>query len=193
MTTPLAARVSRFKQDHILDAAVTVFARKGFRAASMRDVAAAAGVAAGSIYNHFDNKAALLLAIFDRLAERAVEAAPPAPLAGGRDLLVEVIRRPLVAMTEEATELFRVLLAEVLVDPDLAEEFRRRVLGPMLEAGGEVLAQRLPERLRATGPRLVSAIVLGLLLQRLLDRDAPLPPAEELADALLAGLQGGTP
>ena len=43
MTSSLSARVARFKQDQVLDAAIAVFARKGFHAASMRDVAAAAG------------------------------------------------------------------------------------------------------------------------------------------------------
>lgn len=189
MTSPLATRVARFKQDHILDAAVAVFAAKGFHAASMRDVAAAAGIAPGSIYNHFENKAALLLAVFDRMAAQAAEAAaPPAPDAGLRDLLVATLRAPLDAMTGETTALFRVILAEVLVDRELAAQFRARVLDPMLAACGTALADHLPPDERAAWLQLVPAVVLGLILQRLLDRDAAPPAAEPLAAALLAGL-----
>ncbi len=194
MTSSLSARVARFKQDQVLDAAIAVFARKGFHAASMRDVAAAAGVAPGSIYNHFENKAALLLGIVDRMSARAAEATslPPAD-ANLRDLLITAIRTPLAAMTGETTELFRVILAEILVNRDLAEQFRRRVLNPMLSACGDVLASHLPQASRDTWLRVVSAIVLGLILQRLIDGDAALPLPEDLADALLAGLQGAAP
>jgi TetR/AcrR family fatty acid metabolism transcriptional regulator len=160
----------------------------------MRDVAAAAGVAPGSIYNHFENKAALLLAIIDRMSARAAEATPLPPAdANLRDLLIAAIRTPLAAMTGETTELFRVILAEVLVDRDLAEQFRRRVLDPMLSACGDVLASHLPQVSRDTWLRMVSAIVLGLILQRLIDGDAVLPLPEDLADALLAGLQDVAP
>jgi TetR/AcrR family fatty acid metabolism transcriptional regulator len=194
MTSSLSVRVARLKQDQVLDAAIAVFARKGFHAASMRDVAAAAGVAPGSIYNHFENKAALLLAIIDRMSARAAEATPLPPAdANLRDLLIAAIRTPLAAMTGETTELFRVILAEVLVDRDLAEQFRRRVLDPMLSACGDVLASHLPQVSRDTWLRMVSAIVLGLILQRLIDGDAVLPLPEDLADALLAGLQDVAP
>ena len=60
MNQQLTAHLIAIKQQHILDAAARVFAEKGFHAASVKDVAQAAGVAQGSIYNHFENKAALL-------------------------------------------------------------------------------------------------------------------------------------
>jgi TetR/AcrR family fatty acid metabolism transcriptional regulator len=190
MTLPLATRVAQFKQDRILDAALSVFATKGFHAASMRDVAAAAGIAPGSIYNHFENKAALLIAIFDRMSDRA-QAAPPAVPAGAglRELLVATLGLPLAGVAGETAALFRVLLAEVLVNRDLAEAFRRRVLAPMLSSCGATLAGHLPPASREAWLGIVSAIVLGLILQRLLDPDGPPPAIDPLAEALLAGLR----
>jgi hypothetical protein len=63
----------------------------------------------------------------------------------------------------------------------------------MLSACGDVLASHLPQASRDTWLQVVSAIVLGLILQRLIDGDAVLPLPEDLADALLAGLQDAAP
>ncbi len=58
----------------ILDAAARRFARQGFHAASMREIAGAAGMLPGSLYYHFPSKDELLLAVYEegvrRIAER---------------------------------------------------------------------------------------------------------------------------
>jgi TetR/AcrR family fatty acid metabolism transcriptional regulator len=54
----------------ILESAVRVFAEHGFFAARIRDIAAGAGVAEGTIYLYFDGKDDLLLTAFrDKVAE----------------------------------------------------------------------------------------------------------------------------
>lgn len=53
---------------HILDAATALFARKGYDATSLRDIAEQADVALSLIDHHFGNKAALLLAVCQRIA-----------------------------------------------------------------------------------------------------------------------------
>jgi AcrR family transcriptional regulator len=50
----------------LLDAAEEVFAEKGFMAASLDDIAHAAGYTKGAIYKHFATKADLFLAASDR-------------------------------------------------------------------------------------------------------------------------------
>lgn len=52
------------KRAAILDAAARRFAREGFAATSMRDIAADAGLLAGSIYHHFASKEDLLAAAY---------------------------------------------------------------------------------------------------------------------------------
>lgn len=44
------------KKQNILNAAINVFIEKGFEDASMRDIAAAAGLTTGAIYHHYKNK-----------------------------------------------------------------------------------------------------------------------------------------
>jgi TetR/AcrR family fatty acid metabolism transcriptional regulator len=53
------------KRERILDAAVRVFARKGFHATRVSEVAKAAGVADGTIYLYFKSKDDLLISLFE--------------------------------------------------------------------------------------------------------------------------------
>ena len=53
------------KHDRILDAAIEVFAEKGFHNARISDIAKRAGVADGTIYLYFRNKDDVLLTIFE--------------------------------------------------------------------------------------------------------------------------------
>jgi AcrR family transcriptional regulator len=59
----MAERVADRRRE-LLDAAVTVFARKGFRAARVGDIAEEAGVAHGLLYHYFRSKDEVLETIF---------------------------------------------------------------------------------------------------------------------------------
>ncbi len=50
----------------ILAAALTVFRERGFQNATMREIAAAAGVAVGAAYYYFDSKDALVMAFYEQ-------------------------------------------------------------------------------------------------------------------------------
>lgn len=62
----------------ILDAAIALFSQRGFAGASVRDIAARAGVTGGLVVHHFGTKAALREACDARVVESVV--------AGKRDL-----------------------------------------------------------------------------------------------------------
>jgi AcrR family transcriptional regulator len=53
-------------RERILDVAEALFADQGFAGTSVRDIAAAAGLTAASLYNHFDGKEALYAAVLER-------------------------------------------------------------------------------------------------------------------------------
>jgi len=62
------------KRQRILQAAVKVFARKGYFAARVSDIAKSAGVADGTIYLYFESKEDILVRLFDEtMAEHAGE------------------------------------------------------------------------------------------------------------------------
>ena len=61
------------KRGRILDAAVKVFARKGYFAARVADIAGEAGVADGTIYLYFHNKEDILVSLFDEIMAEHIE------------------------------------------------------------------------------------------------------------------------
>jgi AcrR family transcriptional regulator len=60
-------------RDTLLDAAAVVFARRGFHGASLDEIAEAAGFTRGAIYKHFADKEDLLLSVWERFNEQALE------------------------------------------------------------------------------------------------------------------------
>ena len=80
------ARAAR--QERILQAAVTCFARRGYHATTMEEIAAAAGIAKGAAYVYFPSKEALFLALYDSwdcaLAEQIQAALAALPVAEHR-------------------------------------------------------------------------------------------------------------
>jgi AcrR family transcriptional regulator len=71
MTARLSAPARR---EQLLDVAVQVFARNGFHGTSMNDVAEAAGVTKPVLYQHFDSKQALYLALLAEVGNRLLAA-----------------------------------------------------------------------------------------------------------------------
>jgi AcrR family transcriptional regulator len=59
------------RPQELLDAALTVFAERGYRNATLDDVADAAGVTKGTIYHYFSTKEALLLRAIEHYQDRA--------------------------------------------------------------------------------------------------------------------------
>jgi AcrR family transcriptional regulator len=87
-------------QQRILAAANKIFIDKGYRDADMRSIAKEAGIAVGTIYNYYPNKAALYQDIlsqqwqdFDRSIERLTEENRPPTEKVGRitDMLFEFV------------------------------------------------------------------------------------------------------
>jgi AcrR family transcriptional regulator len=71
----VARKRSDDKRRRILQAAVKVFARKGYFAARVAEIARRAGVADGTIYLYFRGKEDILVSLFDELMAEHVERA----------------------------------------------------------------------------------------------------------------------
>lgn len=116
----------------ILDAALAVFAQKGFAATKLDDIAARAGITKGTIYLYFDSKQAL----FEALARQSVGAQieqVTAQLATFPGTSAELLRFVLstmgrFAMTSDRVVLPRLVLAEAANFPKLAEFWRREII-----------------------------------------------------------------
>jgi AcrR family transcriptional regulator len=105
-------------QDRILDAALSVFRRHGFRRSSIEQAAEAAGLTRQALYHHFSSKEALFRAVVERLYESALAAeiaAAKAAEARGADLAGIVLA--------EISARFRYLLSSLDGSPHVEELF----------------------------------------------------------------------
>lgn len=57
----------RERREKIIDAATTLFDRKGFHGTSIDEIGTSAGITGPGLYRHFSGKDDILLAVFDRL------------------------------------------------------------------------------------------------------------------------------
>jgi AcrR family transcriptional regulator len=166
--------VVRTRREQIIEAATRFFAEKGFRRATTREVAREAGVSEGTIYNYFEDKDALLMAILDSLneTERRAEDFEEGMATDFPQFLKEYLRRRM-SLIWENREVFRVVLSEMLVDAGLRETYLRRVVEPTMKIGEENLRARVergevwetdaPLAVRAVAGAVLGVLVLGLL------------------------------
>jgi AcrR family transcriptional regulator len=142
---PRLGRRERNKLDNrqrIRAAAGELFARRGYNAATMRDIAQRAGVALGTLFNYADDKRDLVFLIFndvlDELTDRAL-AAPRAsdPLA---DQLLAVFRCHYLELAKNPV-LSRLLLQELTFYSQGKEAERFHAIRARLIAGIERLVR----------------------------------------------------
>ena len=132
MSHPQARAQTR--QRRILDAALRVFSRKGYRDASVDDIAGVSGTSKGGVYFHFPNKEAIFLALLNRTTTRLLEkielalAAHEDPVARADAALLTVVRT-----FGKHRALARLFMVEAL---GAGREFHRR----MAEIRGEFAA-----------------------------------------------------
>jgi TetR/AcrR family transcriptional regulator, fatty acid metabolism regulator protein len=111
------------KRRQILGAAVRVFARQGFGATRMADVAQEAGVAYGLVYHYFGSKDAVLQAVFREAWARLLEAVALAEQTG--ETAVEqltLVARIVLRVWRDEPDLVRLLVREVTRSPHLSDE-----------------------------------------------------------------------
>jgi len=118
--------------DRILSAAESIFARFGFRRASMSQIAGEAGLTRQALYHHYSSKEALFRAVVEQLHELAYEAEAVAGLdqeeAGGglADILASQIAarfRYLLECVEESPQAEELLSEHQLQTRDLYQSF----------------------------------------------------------------------
>jgi AcrR family transcriptional regulator len=166
----------------LLDAAAAVFARRGFAAASVDEIAREAGYSTGAIYWHFAGKDDLFLAMAEDFAIDRVRE------------LSEVIGAEDVDVAERARRAGDQWMERLLADPvrfQVALEFRnyaqerpevREALAARLAAVRMAAARQLEDDARAGRIDLplpaedmaavVRALGIGLAIERLTDPDA---------------------
>lgn len=133
-TDPIRDVIAEARRTQILEAAIEVFAQKGYHKATIKDVARAAGVADGTIYNYFKNKNDLMVEMVKQMAEinqlfdQIGQIARTTTL---KDLLTFVLQNRLDILTQNMTRV-QAILPQVITDADLRQVFFDTLLLPTM-------------------------------------------------------------
>ncbi len=137
-----SARRSGDKRERILQAAVKVFARSGFHATRVSEVAKAAGVADGTIYLYFDSKESLLVSLFEDRVEKLLafmrEELPKKPDAPARLRAVIDMQLGLLEGERDLAEVITVILRQ---STRLMKEFAAPRFTEYLDAIAKIVAE----------------------------------------------------
>lgn len=167
------------KQRALLDGALRVFARDGYSRASIEVIAQEAGVSTRTIYNHFDDKAALFRAVLIDSAQRTAQHQ------------IDVAARYLSRIVDLEEDLVQFGMVWSSPDPVTALHF---ALVRQVRADEAHIPAETVEAWQRAGPRAVRAHI-GAHLRRIAQRGMlTIPPgkqAEMLAAHQLVALTAG--
>ncbi len=108
------------RREQILTAATEAFARSGFAATGLEDIAAKAGITRVILYRHFDSKTDLYQAVLDRMCAR-LDAHVEEPVGGFTDASID----GLLATAAESPAGFRLLFQHALREPEFSERIEK--------------------------------------------------------------------
>ena len=161
------------RRDAILAAAFAEFAATGFRGATIKSIAGAAGVQSPALlYWYFPSKEALFQAVLEQHAPILGAVAELAALVEEPpDVVLGHLGRAYLAMLggEQERRFFRLLLMEAIQRPEVAELFLER--GPVRVVGflGHYLTRQIAlGRLREHDVRASSRAFFGMLIPQML-------------------------
>lgn len=182
----------------VLDAAIALFAKRGFTQTSTQDIARAIGMTPGTLYWHFDGKEALLVAVLEELERRLFTAlvreeeriGDELPAADTARALIHRVAR-VVSESQETLLLVGVIGAE-------ATDMNPRVERALRDAYGRIarFVKELLERAVEEGAAFESDVecaaemFLGMYMgaimhQRLFRSDFPLERALPVVERML--------
>lgn len=189
------------RRERILEAAAEVFAERGYAASTIREIADAADVAEGTLYNYFGGKRDILLAIISVADVHMDVDVGEVDERGDRRVLISMIEDWL-AFSQSDLPFARTLLGEAWVDDEILDDF----LFELLDRVHRQLAEYIEARIRAgafrpidpqMGARLLMSMFGGLILPVLrgvfppLSADERHEMAETMVDLFLEGMAVG--
>lgn len=168
----------------ILDAALHVFAERGYEAARLDDVAGRAGVAKGTLYLYFKDKETLFEEVVRSAVSPVLEhltalaATPDLPFDKALDALYAMFETEVLGTQRKL--LIRLIIAEGPRFPRIAEFYYRNVIARIMPIIRKLAEQAARDGTLSTGavvryPQLVAApLVMTIIWDALFHRIKPL-------------------
>lgn len=164
-TDPVREAITEARRTQILEAAVQVFAEKGFHRSTIKDVAKAAGVADGTIYNYFKNKDDLLVAMVAQLGEMLQFSNQVKQFVGDftpEQILGTILHNRFTLLERNRTQ-FQAIMPQIINDPGLRRHFYETLGEPTLAILEQVWQAQLDQgHIRQIDPQILVRLFLGI-------------------------------
>jgi AcrR family transcriptional regulator len=178
--TPVRRLRRAERREQILAAATQAFARSGFAATSLDDIAAAAGISRAILYRHFDSKTDLYRAVLDRACTRLASA------VGTSDFTAASIDA-LIGTAATDPDGFRLLFHHAAREPEFRAEMDR-FHTTMVTVARRELAAMIPDPSWAEwAARLAPTVAVEAVMAWL---DAGQPDRDQAAERIGRALDG---
>lgn len=147
----------------ILQAALRLFAKKGYDGTTTKDLAEKAKVAEGTIFRHFSNKKAILVEVatngwIEILTDLLTELSE----MGDYQAISQVMRRRMVNMHDNV-DLLRVCFIEAQYHPELREKIQLDVISKMTDVAEAFFETAMDKGIyRRMNPKIVAQVFLGM-------------------------------
>jgi AcrR family transcriptional regulator len=178
-------------RSRILQAALRLFAAKGYEGTTTKDLAGKANVAEGTLFRYFPNKKAILIEVATRgwvdiLTDLLTELSE----MGSYKAVAQVMRRRVLRMRENS-DLLRVCFIEAQFHPELKDRIQSEVIAKMTDVA-EAFFQTAIDRgiYRPMNPKIVAQVFLGMFAiagfssETILDANASPFALQEMAEGI---------
>lgn len=158
----------------ILDAATALFARNGYEATGMRELAAAVAMSPPAIYHYFESKEALMEALIEDSVRGPQGGIRRLPAGGSlRDVLFSAGAGFMAAMsTPEARQRLEVVFLAAHHRAEWAERYLAGLSDPTESGLAEAISKAMPDAARGrVEPRWVAKQLIGALLSFVLHEE----------------------
>jgi AcrR family transcriptional regulator len=184
------------RQRQILKAALEIFSRKGYAAATMPEIAERAGVAAGTIYIYYPSKRDLFVTVIRELIITTPLRDLIAKLPNDKDIgttFKQIMYNRFDLIENETMSRMPSLMGEVQRDPELKALWNEKFLQPFLSHMDGMFhlmmdSGKVRRMESAVTIRLVGGLISGFLISKIMEGEAsPINrlPREKVAEELM--------
>jgi AcrR family transcriptional regulator len=187
------------RRTQILEAAEAVFAAKGYHGATTREIAQAADVSEGTLYNYFANKRDLFIGLMASRTDELVESIAEVQADSVEGAMVQLLAGQLTRMRKNHQ--FRLFLQEARLDPELNRTLVELMLPRISQQVERLMTHLIDARvMRRVDPEIANWTLMSAVVGLALFSDLGAAPVletisvEELAaqvsDIFINGLHG---
>lgn len=153
------------RRTQILRGAAQVFAEKGFHKATTKEIAKAADVSEGTIYNYFNSKRELLFALIDLVGAQSLKTVVETHREAVPHAFLTAVLRDRYQLLHDQGHLMAPVLAEIFSDEDLRGEVYEKIALPLSAfVEGYIQTQVEAGLFRPVNPAIVTRALIGAMI-----------------------------